>query len=247
MKTRSFSTLLTSLAVFALVSAGCDSASTSPGNVAGGDDSERQAGDAPDKRGHLILKLTDNPFPFDDAESANVTITRVELIGHDSTDVDTTDQDSGPHRVVLSDSPQTFNLLALRDGVTATVGDIPLPEGTWTQARFIVSEDASVVMKDSTVFSLKVPSGPQTGIKVNIGEIDLSAAEDTAIVTVDFDVEDSFVVMGNPSTPAGIKGFLFKPVLKIASIEINGEPLGSIDGTVFSTPLEAVTLERQDN
>ena len=242
MKTRSFSTLLTSLAVFALVSAGCDSATTSQGNVARGNDSDEQTGEAPDKRGHLILKLTDNPFPFDDAESANITITRVELIG-----ADTTDEDNGSNRLVISNSAQAFNLLALRNGVTATVGDIPLPEGSWTQARFIVSDEASVVMKDSTIYSLKVPSGPQTGIKVNIGEIDLTAVEDTAIVTVDFDVEDSFVVMGNSATPAGIKGFLFKPVLKIASIEINGELLGSIDGAVFSTPLEAVTLERQDN
>jgi hypothetical protein len=31
---------------------------------------------------------------------------------------------------------------------------------------------------------------------------------------VDFDVDDNFVLQGNPETPAGIHGVLFTPVLK---------------------------------
>ncbi len=33
-------------------------------------------------------------------------------------------------------------------------------------------------------------------------------------MTLDFDLEKSFVVQGNPNTAAGIKGFHFKPVVK---------------------------------
>lgn len=161
-------------------------------------------------RARLIVKITDAPFPFDDADSANVVVERVELIGSDSTDA-----------LVLSDTPQAFNLLELRNGATATVADVRVLDGDWHQIRFIVADSASVVMKDSTTFALKVPSGTQTGIKLNLPDIDISAVDDSAVVTVDFDVEQSFVVMGNPSTPAGIQGFIFKPVLKVQSLEID--------------------------
>ncbi len=174
--------------------------------VFGGCDSSSVAGN-----GHLTVRLTDMPFPFDDAAEANVTIVRVELIGTDSTNA-----------IVLSDSSQSFNLLELRDGVTAVLADLEIPSGRYSQLRIIVAEDASVVMKDSTEFALKVPSGTKTGIKVNLPAFDFSDVDDQAVITVDFNVDESFVVRGTPQTVAGITGFLFKPVLKIVEFDING-------------------------
>jgi hypothetical protein len=34
------------------------------------------------------------------------------------------------------------------------------------------------------------------------------------VVLVDFDVDQNFVIQGNPETPAGINGILFTPVLR---------------------------------
>jgi hypothetical protein len=86
----------------------------------------------------------------------------------------------------------------------------------------IVAEDAAVVMKDSTVFDLKIPSGSQTGIKIKIPDFELTGSPDEAVITVDFDVSKSFVVRGNPANVASINGFIFKPVLKVVGFEFGG-------------------------
>jgi hypothetical protein len=91
----------------------------------------------------------------------------------------------------------------------------------------VVNEDASVVMNDSTVFDLKIPSGSQSGIKINLPKFDFGTS-DAVEITVDFNVEESFVVRGNPATVQEITGFIFKPVLKIDSFEINDIPVDSL-------------------
>ena len=193
MKNNFFAVILSVLlVVVVLVSTGCDS------NSVGGS-------------GQLIVYLTDMPFPFDDAAEANVTIERVELIGADSTEA-----------IVLTDSSRAFNLLQLQNGVTAVLADLEIPPGRYSQLRLIVAEDASVVMKDSTEFNLKIPSGSQTGIKVNLPEFEFTNVDDQAEITVDFNVEESFVVRGTPQTVSEITGFLFKPVLKIVDFQLNG-------------------------
>lgn len=169
---------------------------------------------APDMTGGepatVRLHLTDAPFPFDLVDSTNVTIERVELVS----------EEEGV--VTVSEEEQAFNLLELRDGVTAPLGEVEVSEGTYEQVRFIVNEEAEVVMKDGTTYSLKVPSGTETGIKIltNGLEVDASTLTD---ITLDFNVEESFVVQGNPNTPAGIKGFIFKPVVKLADVERSPE------------------------
>lgn len=172
--------------------------------------------------GRLTVYLTDMPFPFDDAAEANVTIQRVELVSADSAET-----------IVLTDSSMSFNLLELQNGATATLASLEIPDGNYAQLRVIVDDDASVMMKDSTLFDLKVPSGSQTGIKINLPEFDFSGADDDAEIIVDFNVEESFVVRGNPATVAEITGFIFKPVLQIESFELNGSPqeINSTDET----------------
>ncbi len=189
----SLGVVLAMVATFGLT--GCDTASDSPSM--------------------FKVYLTDMPFPFDDADSANVVIERVELIGSS----DTTES------LVLVDTAQAFNLLDLRDGVVAELATGFVPAGDYAQLRLIVNDSSSVVMKDGRVFDLKVPSGPQTGIKINLPDADYSAVTDSSVVTVDFDVSKSFVVKGNPSTVAGISGFNFKPVLKIAAVMVDGVEL----------------------
>ncbi len=150
------------------------------------------------QQGNLRVLLTDAPFPFDLAEAANVTITRLTLHG----------SEGGP--IVLLEQQRAFNLLDLQGGVTALLAtQDDLREGDYGQVQLDVSA-ASVVFKDGRVFDLKVPSG---SIKVLLDGFSIEEGK-TATLTLDFDVEESFVVLGNPNTPAGIKGFLFKPVVK---------------------------------
>jgi len=163
-----------------------------------------------DGSARVRVLLTDAPFPFDLADSANVTIERVELVTRDSA------------RIVLSDSVFWFNLLDLRDGVTAELADSVLLGGTYAQLRFIVGDSASVVFHDGRVFPLRVPSGTQTGIKVNLPPIEVENPGETVVITADFDVERSFNAQGPPDNPTG---FHFRPVLHLDSLIVNGQPV----------------------
>lgn len=171
-----------------------------------------------DGRTHVTVRLTDNPFPFDLADSANVSIARVELLGTDTTGAE--------GRVVLYDGePLDLNLLDLRNGVDTTLTGLMVPTGDFRQLRLILADDARVVFSDGRVFELRVPSGQQSGIKINLPSLPLSPDGDSLDVLVDFDVERSFIVRGGDPSGPGFQGFSFRPVLQIASLTINGEPM----------------------
>lgn len=144
-----------------------------------------------------------------------------------------------------------INLLDLQDAATETLAEADIEPGFYRQIRLIV-EDARVELAagyafpdGSTERDLFVPSGAQTGIKLNLGVgagqedgpgIEIDPGEITLVL--DFDVSRSFVLQGNPETPAGIMGVLFKPTLRVS---VNGEA-GTISGTV-ATALEGFDLE----
>ena len=175
-----------------------------------------------EKSGNLIIRLSDAPFPTDLVAEANVTINKI--------DIRKTNEDDGYPFITLSEEEQTFNLLELTNGVTAILADTAIDSGSYNLIRLYVSE-ASVKLTDSTVFDLKIPSGAQTGIKVSINPAVTIGDESTPEVLLDFDVSKSFVVQGNPNTPAGIKGFIFKPVVKSSTLSTSG----TLEGTVTDT------------
>ena len=155
-----------------------------------------------EETGRFRLLLTDAPFPFDLVDSTNVTITRIEVVS---------DADSLGKMVISTDTME-FNLLDLQDGVTVTLVDTLLPAGNYSQLRLLV-ERARIILKDRSEFDLKIPSGSSSGIKILLSGLEIVPDSLTEVV-LDFDVSKSFIVQGNPDTPAGIKGFIFKPVIK---------------------------------
>lgn len=164
------------------------------GVLAGCDSAGEDAGD----NARLSVVLTDAPFPFDLVERAEVTISGVEV------------ESDAEGRVELSDDVVTLNLLDLAGGVTALLADdIVIPPGVYNKILLNVT-NASVELTDGQTFDVTVPSGR---IQVLVGAHELDAGE-SATAVLDFDVSQSFVVQGNPDTPAGIKGFNFKPVVR---------------------------------
>lgn len=152
----------------------------------------------------LRVILTDAPFPTDLVAEANVHISKIELRSAGSDD---------NSFLVLSEEAFSFNLLDLTNGVTATLVDMQVPLGSYDEIRMLVT-DADVLLKDGETFDLKIPSGSTSGIKVKLNNA-LEVAENNEYdILVDFDVSKSFKVQGNPNTPAGIKGFIFTPVIK---------------------------------
>jgi hypothetical protein len=182
--------------------AACDSASPVD---------DAAAGDA-----RVQILLTDAPADY--IEEAWVWISRVYLIPGEE------DPEEGPAFVDLFNDPEAplaYDLLTLRDGVVADLtGEVELPAGTYRQLRMIVA-DAEVTLADGYTFDngetsrkLFIPSGAQSGIKVNLAEPITTEAGTVDVILVDFDVNQNFVLQGNPDTPAGLRGVLFTPMLR---------------------------------
>ena len=172
--------------------------------------------------GKLIITLTDGPFPIDMIDSAIVTIVKVEIRNQN-------ESDSSSFLTLMEDTLR-FNLLELRNGVTAELLETDIPEGNYDLIRLYVDE-ANLTVKEGDTYSMKVPSGSQTGIKLFIKPALRISGGTVTEVLLDFDLERSFVLKGNLKTPAGIKGFNFKPVIRA----VNNVTTGSIEGMVSDT------------
>jgi hypothetical protein len=189
---------------------------------------------SPTNTARVTVLLTDAPHAY--LEAAEVTIDRIEILPVD-----------GPP-IVISTDGGTHDLLQLQDGVTAELGSATMDAGRFLQLRMIVSS-AEVTLKDgytftdgSTTKSIAVPSGAQTGIKINLKDVNGEEGEGVEIrpgetvLVVDFDVSQNFVMLGDAEAPAGINDFLFTPLLRAVVEDV----AGSIAGTV-TAPDEMVT------
>lgn len=165
--------------------------------------------DDPVAGGNSQVRVLLTDAPSDVISGANVTISRVYLVSDDGSPVDV---------MPATDAPVTYDLLDLRNGVEALLADRPVPAGAYGQLRLVVAS-ADVTLAEGTTFedgtssrSLKVPSGMESGIKVQLASpIDADPGRVT-IVVVDFDVDRNFVVQG--ATATTVKDVLFTPLLQ---------------------------------
>jgi hypothetical protein len=176
------------------------------------------------QNGTLIIKLTDAPFPIDMIDAAMVTITKVEIRKKSEGEED------GYPFITVFEGSEEFNLLDLRNGVTADLVDINIEPGSYDLIRLYVDE-VGLTVKDSETYSLKVPSGSQTGIKIFLEPAVEVVGGLTADVLLDVNLEKSFILKGNTKSPAGIKGFNFKPVIRA----VNNTTAGTIEGMVMNS------------
>ncbi len=118
------------------------------------------------------------------------------------------------------DSPQRYDLLTLRDGVTADLTDVvDVDVGLYGTLRLVV-DSARVTLVEGLSFedgteasTLRAPGGSTSGIKVLL-DYDLETVEgEITTVTVDFDVDENFVIQGNHA-PRGVRRVLFTPLLR---------------------------------
>ncbi len=177
--------------------------------------------------GQVSMLLADAPNPG--IASATVWISRVYLVG-------------GNAPVDISTTPAQYDLLSLQGGVTAALGSALIPVGAYEQLRLVV-DSARITLAGSATFSdgsntraLKVPSGMQSGIKVNFGGPVHVAPGQTTLV-VDFDASRSFVFTGAGPSP---NGALFKPVLHATSRDLAGSVSGMVSPDTAHAHLFAI-------
>jgi hypothetical protein len=194
--------------------------------------------------GRLTVHLTDAPFPYDLISEANVTIFKVEArYKGDTMEGDENKDDDGNSFIILMEEERDFNLLNLTNGITETLVDIDVPAGSYDLIRIYV-KGVNVVLKDGSIFDLKVPSGEQTGIKVFIKPSIVVSGELSSDLLLDFDVGRSFIPKGNIKNISGINGFNFKPVIKASNMSFAGTLSGLVstimDGEIIG--LENATV-----
>lgn len=143
--------------------------------------------------GHMTVKMTDAP--------AEYVAVNVEVIGV-NVHVD------GQGWINLPIKPGIYNLLELQNDVTVVLADnIEMPVGKVSQVRLVLGSQNSITTAEGT-FELKVPSGEESGLKINVHEE--IAPNKLLIMVLDFDANASVVVTGNGS-------FSLKPVIKVKS------------------------------
>jgi len=177
-----------------------------------------------DKNGNLVIRITDAPFPVSMVDSAIVAITKVEI-----RKLSEGEEIEYPF-ITIWEGFEEFNLLELMNGKSEELVDIQIEAGKYDLIRLYVDE-ARLVVKEGDTHHMKVPSGAQTGIKIFMKPPLQVAGGLTTDVLLDFDLSRSFVLKGNTKSPAGIKGFNFKPVIRA----VNYTTAGTIEGMVMNS------------
>lgn len=171
---------------------------------------DNTVGTEPGGTGTLEVLLHDAPANY---EEVNVFIESVE--------VNNADADTG--WVEINSPQQSYDLLELTNGATEVLGSTQLEAGTYEQIRLILSRDGHNVVVDGTQHNLFVPSGQETGIKLEVNaEIE---PDITYTLLLDFDAARSVVERGNQQS--GIE-YLLKPVISAS----NQAETGNIAGVV---------------
>ncbi len=163
--------------------------------------------DSTDDSGTFRVILHDAPGDF---QEVNVDIQRVEVNKEE-------DEDSG--WTTISEPDQVYDLLELINGVQEVLGEEELEAGTYRQIRLILGDENTVVIDDES-HDMMVPSGQQTGIKLNIDAEIESGIEYNLLL--DFDAKRSVVRRGQGD-------FLLKPVIKATNEAITGNVAGTIE------------------
>lgn len=111
--------------------------------------------------------------------------------------------------ITVSNQPKQINLLAMKDDAAPLFADTLLPQGSYTQIRLVLAAENGYVVKDGQQFSLKVPSGAQSGLKI---DGDFTVVSGLILrLTLDFSVDSLHWNKG--------QGYMLKPVTHIKEIE----------------------------
>lgn len=171
--------------------------------------------------GTMVVKLHDAPVDYDEV---NISVARVE--------VNNTQNEEG--WVVISEPNEIYNILDLVNGDVAVLADAELEVGTYEQIRLVLNNENSVVI-DGVSSNLFVPSGAQSGLKLNVNAEIREGFQYTLLL--DFDASRSVVKRGMQDQ------YNLKPVIRATNEAITG----NISGTVQPADARAAVYAIQDS
>lgn len=202
MLTRSFHLFATGLALTALASL----------TACGGGDGASQ--------GKVSVGLTD--APTDAAQEIWVQVSGVAF----------KPEGSAPE-TVQSFTPRAINLLQYQQGNVAMLLDnVPFEAGRYQWLRLIVDSQPNVrdsyLMVDGQECELKIPSGAESGLKMNRGFT--VPADGSLALTIDFDLHQSLRSPPGQTSATGActQGYLLRPTLRL----VDNANVGALTGNV---------------
>lgn len=202
-KNKIFSVTIALITAFTLGFAGCENTSVT--------DSE---GNTEVGTGTLEILLHDAPANY---EEVNVFIESVEVNNSDSTD----------GWIEIGTPQQSYDLLKLTNGATEVLVSAQLEAGTYEQVRLILSRDGHNVVIDGTPHDMFIPSGEQTGIKLNVNaEIEPNI---TYTLLLDFDATRSVVKRAKGQAAQAATEYLLMPVISASNEAITGNIAGIVE------------------
>lgn len=192
-------------------------------------------GDSPDANGRVNLSITD--APIDDATSVVVQFSAV-AFKRAGSDVEVVKE--------LVSSPRQLDLLQYQQGRAALLLDgVTLPAGSYEWVRLIVDNqpnvrDSYITLTTGQECELRVPSGAESGLKLNRGFT--LPADGSVALTIDFDLRKSIHAPPGQqgSTPDCTQAYLMRPTLRI----VDDANVGAIAGQVDSTLATAECLPK---
>jgi hypothetical protein len=160
-----------------------------------------------EKNARVQIWLTDAPGDY---QEVNVEIKGVEI--------HTSENDDEQGWTSLQVNGGVYNLLKLTNGLDTLLAEQEIPAGKISQIRLMLG-DGNTIKVGGDVFDLGVPSGEQSGLKLQIHE---TLAEGiTYKILLDFDVARSVLLTGN-------KSYKLKPVIRTITEAQNGAIKGSV-------------------
>jgi hypothetical protein len=138
----------------------------------------------------------------------------------------------------LSPSTRPFNLLEYQEGRAALLlGAVKMPAGKYEWIRLIVDSqpnvrDSYIELTSGEECELTVPSGAESGLKMNRGFT--LPADDSIALTIDFDLRKSVhAPPGMKGSASGCtQGYLLRPTLRIVDDANVGAIAGDIDASL---------------
>ncbi|MBN2600459.1 MAG: DUF4382 domain-containing protein [Candidatus Marinimicrobia bacterium] len=195
------------------------------------------------KTGEIVIQAFDAPFQGD-VEHINLHI--IEVSVHKG--VAESDSDTSAQWIVLSDVDTTIDFLRLVNGEMETLIQSSLDVGQYSQLRLLLGDNSAIVI-NGVSYELRVPSGSQSGVKLNLGFF--IASDEITEIYLDFDAERSIKKYLNQDSYSLQPTFrVFKSVLSgtISGtiVDINGNGIQDISVYAIVNGDSATTLSNED-
>jgi hypothetical protein len=178
---------------------------------------------SPSGTGILQVSMTDAPASYD---SVNIYI--------DSVQAHIANGDTIQGWFTLNNKPEKYDLKTLVNGATTIIGSDTLPVGRYSQIRLFIGSGSYIVV-NGVPYSLTIPSGVQTGLKLNVD----ANLQDGFLynITLDFDANMSIVVSGTLLNPQ----YILKPVIRSGASATTGIITGTVSPGTVSSNVWAIT------